>query len=103
MTNPYVETVREALAQFKSLWLYGTLVEESIKALNYIEDRLAEKDALIAKYEWSIQQIAGQQLMAEMEDQDREDADFEGGYDTIIEIAREALSAIAKHREEKHE
>lgn len=44
-----------------------------------------------AKQNWALNQIARQNLVAEMDDAAEEHADIEGGYDTIIDIAREAL------------
>lgn len=48
----------------------------------------------IARLREELGYIAKQNLSTEMDEQANADADFEGGYDRIIEIARKAIQPI---------
>ena len=52
---------------------------------------IAEKDKRIERLEGALEEIGSQVRECEMDDEDRERADFEQGYDMCVLTAREAL------------
>lgn len=49
------------------------------------------------KYREALTNIASQRTTEQMDDEDKEAADFEGGYDTCVITARNALSSVPAH------
>lgn len=60
----------------------------SLTEMQYLEGYLRDR---VKALENTLGQIAAQKTKAEMDDQEADDADFEGGYDALVQLARKTL------------
>jgi hypothetical protein len=63
----------------------------SIAEIDFLQERIREKNARVEQLETALRWIARQHLYEEMEEGWRDSADWEAGYEAIIGIARAVL------------
>jgi hypothetical protein len=67
----------------------------------YLADAYTRLRARAVEMERALAEIATQQLAQEMDDFATDHADWEGGYEALVEIARKALPPTPDHHQPK--